>query len=500
MTIRSSAVPKASRELQGSLGTLDLVFSVLAFNAPLAVFIGYITVIIGYGNGLGAPVAYIAAGALMLIFAVGFLKMTHHMKNPGAFYAYVTAGLGKPLGLGTAFVAIVSYFFLIVGAYSFGGVALNGFVVDTLNGPDIPWFVYSAAFLVVTGILGYFKITLSAKVLTVFMGAEVLIIIAYNVVVFATGGAEGVSLAPFAGENIFSGSVGIAVLFGITCYSGFEATAAFREEVRDPVKTITRATMAAILTLAIMYSISAWGLITGVGVSSVIDASAADPTGTAEGSIATYLGNTVLMIASALLVTSLFAAGLATHNVATRYVYSLSKDEVLPASLSHVHGRHGSPHRSALLTSIVSALFLSVLVIAGVDGGTIYAVLVGIAGYALILMLLLVCIAVIALFARHRGIRENRLSTLVLPSIGAVGLFVALILATVNIEQLVVGGPALAYGLLGMYYALIIAGVAVALVLRVRRPQTYARLGRQEPVAGTPLVSATADATAHTHR
>jgi len=35
--------------------------------------------------------------------------MSRHITNTGAFYAYVTKGLGRPLGLGSASLAIFGY-------------------------------------------------------------------------------------------------------------------------------------------------------------------------------------------------------------------------------------------------------------------------------------------------------------------------------------------------------------------------------------------------------
>src|SRR3546814_14720376 len=54
-----------------------------------------------------------------------------------------------------------------------------------------------------------------------------------------------------AGELTFSsfdphvamaGSVATGLIFAVSCFCGFEATAIFRDEVRDPEKTIPRAT------------------------------------------------------------------------------------------------------------------------------------------------------------------------------------------------------------------------------------------------------------------
>lgn len=179
LSVSAAAVPPgedaATRPLTGSMSTFDIVFTVLAFNAPLSVFAGYLTVVIGYANGLGAPLIYVLVGAVVTTFAVGFTTMSKHLPNHGAFYAYITAGLGLPLGLGSAFLALTSYVFLYVSSFIYGGTALNSLARDTFGGPDIPWWVYNIALIAIVGVLGYFRISLSAKILTIAMCLEVVI-------------------------------------------------------------------------------------------------------------------------------------------------------------------------------------------------------------------------------------------------------------------------------------------------------------------------------------
>ncbi|PRY08935.1 APC family permease [Kineococcus rhizosphaerae] len=478
-TTRSNTAAPEERRLEGNLGTMDIVFTVLAFNAPLSVFVGFVPVIIGVGNGLGAPIAYLAAGLLILLFAVGFTAMGRKLPNAGAFYAYITAGLGRPIGLGAAFLAVVSYIFVLVGGYAFGGIVLEALVRDVLGGPDITWWAWVLVLMATAGTLGYFKISLSAKILTVTMTLELIVVVAYNAVVFATGGQDGQTGAPLVVSNIFSGNLGLAALFGIVCFSGFEATAVFREEARDPARTVPRATYIAIITMAVLYATSAWAMITGIGTSAVVDASASDPTGTVFASIQQYLGNVAVDLVNVLLVTSIFAANLATHNVTTRYLYSLSVDRVFHPRLGRVHARHGSPHVASIATSIIAVAFLTVLVLARSDGATIYAVLVGIGGYALILLMLLTSIAVVRFFAADRT-GSLSWSRTIAPVIAALGLVGALALASANLGTMVGGNQALASGLMMLFYTCLVVGVVYALILRRRSPEVYQRIGRQD--------------------
>jgi amino acid transporter len=473
----------AAGKLQGNMGVFDIVFTVLAYNAPISVFVGFITVIIGYGNGIGAPVTFIAAGLLMLVFAVGFTSMSRKMSNPGAFYSYITAGVGRPLGLGSAFLALVSYLFILIGGYCFGGLSWSALVRDRFGGPDIPWWVYTLAVMVIVSLLGYFRITLSAKLLTIVMILEIVAIIAYDLSVIAQGGDSGtaaLSLEPFSFQAAASGSIGLAVIFGVVCFAGFEATAVFREEARDPNKTIPRATYISVITLMVIYALTSWAMVNGLGLENAVELSAADPTGTAFATTGVYLTKIGVDIVNVLLCTSIFAANLSTHNVSTRYIYSLSVDGVFPKFLSRIHHSEVSPFRASFLVTGVSIASLLVIVFLAGEPGILYATLVGIGGYALIMLLLLTSIGVIAYFRRNASNDVNVFKRLIAPLIAIIGLVVALVIATQNVDIMIGGSKELAASLVGLFVALIVTGVIVALVLRKTKPNVYERIGRQD--------------------
>jgi hypothetical protein len=73
--------------LKGRLGTASIVFTVMAYLAPLGAAAGYVPFVVGYGNGLGAPYTFLLCGALLVLFSFGYLAMVRHVPRPGAFYA-----------------------------------------------------------------------------------------------------------------------------------------------------------------------------------------------------------------------------------------------------------------------------------------------------------------------------------------------------------------------------------------------------------------------------
>jgi amino acid transporter len=245
--VREGLAPPHPR-LSGRLRVGAIVFMVIVAAAPLTVIGGNVPLAIGVGNGVGAPVGFAIAATVLLIFSIGFVTMTPHVTEAGAFFSYVTAGLGSRLGLGAAFVALVAYTAIQVGVYGYMGWAAND-LVRYFGGPELPWWLYSFGTVAVVALLGFRHIELSAKVLGVALVLEISIVLILDAVIFATGGDSGLVGQTFAPENVLTGSIGVAVLFALTGFIGFEATAVFRDEARDPERTIPRATYLSVIII-----------------------------------------------------------------------------------------------------------------------------------------------------------------------------------------------------------------------------------------------------------
>lgn len=448
--------------LTGRLGAGSIVFMVVAAAAPLTVIAGSVPIGIAAGNGAGYPAMYVVAAVVLLFFAVGFTAMTRHVPNAGAFYSYVGTGLGRGAGLGSALVALVSYATVQGAVYGYVGFLL-GDLVTGYGGPSLPWWLWTAVVLAVTGVLGYRHIELSSKVLGVLLVAEVGIVLVLDAAVIGQGGGpEGLSSALVRPDEVLSGAPGIGLMFAIAGFIGFEATAIFRDEARDPERTIPRATYLALAAIGVFYTLSAWAIVSAWGDSAIVEASAADPGGIVVDTAATYVGTVTADVMQVLFVTSLFAAILAFHNVLSRYVFSLGNTGVLPLAVGRSHARHASPHVASLVTTAVGGLLMAVCALAGLDPVLeIFTWLAGIASVGIVVLMLLACAAVIAFF-RRTGLDRRPWQTLVAPSLGLVGLALVLLLLVRNLPLLMGGSTALGVGAGALLAAALLAGPVLA--------------------------------------
>ncbi|MEN4451200.1 APC family permease [Mycobacterium sp. SMC-18] len=433
------------RRLSGRLGPVGIVFMVVAAAAPLTVIGGNMPLAMGLGNGAGAPVGFVIAALVLLVFSVGFVTMTPHVPEAGAFFSYVTVGLGERMGKGIAVVALIAYTAIQIGIYGYIGWAISDTVAH-YHGPVIPWPVYSFIVPAIVAVLGYRHIELSAKVLGVALALEIGIVVVLDAVMVAKPGPAGVTFTSFAPATFTQGTIGIAILFALTGFIGFEATAVFRDEARDPEQTIPRATYAAVIIIGAFYAITVWAFVVAVGPDQV--ATVARKTLAGEGNMlldttGDMLGIVGRDIVNVLLLSSLFACVLSFHNVIARYQFVLAGKGLLPARLATVHDDHESPSFSSLVQTATAAMIVAVLAILGIDPLVgVFGSMAGVATVGMVLLMLTTSVAVLVFFLRNRELGMDGLwTTRIAPALAVLGLLGSLWLVLSNFT-LVTGGSA----------------------------------------------------------
>src|SRR6478735_5872088 len=452
--------PAPVRQLKGNLGVPSIVFMVVAAAAPLGVIGGVVPLGLASGNGAGFPATFIVSTVILLFFAVGFTGLTPYVEEAGAFFSYVRKALGFPAGIGIAFVALLSYVAIEAGVYGLLGPA-GGAVVELFGGPALPWWLFATLAFAVTTFLGYRNIQLSSRVFAVLLTAEIAIVLVLDAVIVAQGGDHGLSNGIVNPSAIFSGSVGIGLLFALISFVGFEATAIFRDEARTPERTIPRATYAALILIGVFYAVTSWALISGWGDAEAVQRATDSGSTFLADTAQRYIGLVGTDIITVLYFTSLFACILAFHTVASRYLFALSQRDVLPESLSRPHDRHGSPHSASLWISGVVAVSIIAAVVFKLDPAAQFFLCIDTATtVGVIVLLIATSVAVLVFFGRdRRGHSQWRVR--IAPALGLVGLAIGLILIVANLKDLVGGSTVLGWVIVGLLVVAFVAGVVV---------------------------------------
>ncbi|HEY5151387.1 MAG TPA: APC family permease [Mycobacterium sp.] len=479
MTIHGPADGEPPQRLKtNALGARSITFLVVAAAAPLTVMAGVAPLAILVG-GIGAPVGYLAGGAILTVFSVGFMAMTRHTGGAGAFYSYITLGLGRTPGMAAGILAVVAYDALQIGVYGLLGRQVAD-AVETFTGIAIPWWVFALAAMVIVWSVGRRGVDVGARLLGVLLIAETAILLLLVGAVTVRGGAPNstaLSVASFEPAALFApGMIGV-LAFSFAAFMGFESTALYRAEARDPERTIPRATYTAVIFMGLFYCLVVWAVIQAFGDDEVIAAATADPADLFFVAMQRYVGTWASDVMYALIITSVLASQIAFHNATNRYTFTLARDGLLPARLAYTHPRFASPSTAGTAQIVLAAVVILTFAVAGADPYRDVLLKVNTPGVmGLIALQALTSVAVVAHFTRHRHTVRARSSTACAAAASVLLATVVVALGLV-VDDVTRAGTLTNLFLIGIVPATFAAAAAAARVLKARRPVVYAQIG-----------------------
>lgn len=439
----SSTVEKKGGGLtKGRLGVAGIVFFVVAASAPMAGMTGVVPVAAVLGNGAAVPGAYVAVGLILLLFSVGFTAMSHKVTNAGAFFAYVGKGLGVNMGVGSAFASILAYLTVQLAVFGFFGAIANAFFTPFVG--DWGWLTWCIIAWALVTLLSLLTVDVGAKFLGVLTSLELLSLLIAGVAILAKGGPEGINFQASFDPSLvlaggFAGTAGIALSFAFASFIGFESTAIYGEEAKDPKRTVRRATYVAVSIIAGLFALVSFAMVTGLGSSKFVEETLArseglvNPAGVLFSLTSEAVGPWLSDTMNVLLISSMFAGLLAFQNAAARYFFAMARGGVLPRALAATN-RRGAPSGGVWATSITALVVMVLFFVNNLDPVlNLFYWTSTVAVLAITLVEILVSIAVIAYFRKNGG--ANVWQSVIAPALATLGMALAmyLIMARFNL-------------------------------------------------------------------
>ncbi|WP_069886371.1 APC family permease [Streptomyces luteocolor] len=478
-----SSTPEVHRLKANSVGLVGVVFMAVATAAPITAMTGNLPIAVGAGNGTGAPAGYLFATLVLTVFSVGYVAMARRITAAGAFYGYISHGLGRIAGMASGMLAVLAYIVFeasIVGVFAYFARTT---VLDQL-GADVPWIVYAAGMLAVTAVLAYFDINLTAKALGVMLVAEIAVLFAVaTAVLIHGGGPDGIPVEPVDPRNAFTGtSAGLGLFFAFWSWVGFESTAMYGEESRDPKRVIPRATLVSVVGVGLFYIYVSWMTIAGNGLSGAVEVSrSTGPLDLFFDPARTFIGAWAVDAFQWLLITGSFACGMAFHQCASRYLYAVGREGFLHPALGRTHPGHGSPHVASFVQSVIAVVLVGAFWATGQDPyADLYTLLAILGTMAILLVQTLCSFAVIGYFRRHHPEDRHWFRTLLAPLLGGIGMIAVVVLLVVNMDTAAgAAADSLFFEAIPWIVGLVFfGGLALGLYLRARHPHRYEIIGR----------------------
>lgn len=350
----SSPASSLDRQLRKELKLFD-VYAV----ASGAMFSSGFFLLPGLASADAGPavvLAYFLSGLMMVPAMLSMAELSTAMPRAGGSYYFLTRSMGMAVGT----VEGIGTWAAMVFKSGFALIGMGAYLALFIDLDITPVAVTLAVIFTVVNIVG-------AKETSRLQGLLVIVLLAVLAFFVVQGGLEVWSIGlgetartqftpfmPFGGEGVAST---VALVF--VSYAGLTKVASISEEVEDPDRTIPLGMTLALLTAMAVYVVGVAIMVAVLDPGELRDD--LTPVATAAEAFFDWLpgqvGLYLIVIAAVAAFASTGNAGIMT---ASRYLFAMARDRVLPARFSTL-GRFDTPTLALVFTAGVLIVFLVVL-------------------------------------------------------------------------------------------------------------------------------------------
>jgi amino acid transporter len=296
--------------------------------------------------------AVLIAMIAMLFTAVSYGKLASVWPSAGSAYTYVGKELHPGLGFAAGWCMLLDYILNPIICTIWCSKA----AANIIGGVPYPVWVFCFAGLFT--FLNLRRIQTSAKVsetLAAVMGVVIVWVLAAAVRAVLGSPLTGEALLrPFYDPATFDSSrLLTGTSLAVLTYIGFDAVSTLSEEVRDPQRTVLRATVLVCLITGVLSAIQVYaGQLVWPAGKPFPDVD------TAYVHVAGFIGGPVLFqVLNATLLVASVGSGSGAHMAGARLLYGIGRDGLIPARFfGYVDPKNGVPARNVILIGSLCAI------------------------------------------------------------------------------------------------------------------------------------------------
>jgi amino acid transporter len=403
-----------------AVGLPQTLFQSITHMAPGAAiaFSIYLSIV---NAGPALPLAVLLALIACTLVAISIGQLAKEMPSAGGLYSYVARALGPQAG------AFVGWCYLLFQPL----VAPLLFLIFAWTTRDVvfsdkhglgwhysgQWWIWILLAAGIVFYLTYRDVRISTEVgvilgifeITVFVALSAWMLISnWNDITIQTFNPSHAPGGTYAG--VFKGMV-----FAILAFIGFESSAPLGEEAKNPRWTVPRAVVLSCVGVGLFYLFCSYAWVIGTGFNrfTAVATSAANPW--RDLGIVFWGGGWVLVFFA--IINSALANSNAGATAASRVLYSLGRNGLLPKAFARTHPTHKTPHVAIMFQT---ALGLVVALLLGWRYGdliTAFSIIATAVTIVVIVVYILVCFATVVYYSRRPD--QNPWLHWVLPILGA---------------------------------------------------------------------------------
>lgn len=426
--------------LKRQLSGFELTIFGLALMAPVTVFTTYgIAADVTDGR---VPFAYLFAAIALSFTAYSYAQMVKAFPISGSAYTYVQHAFNSKAGFLVGWALLTDYMLLPMVNYLVASIFLASVF------PSVPAFVWILLLVVLNTFINIRGTKVASWVNTLLLAYAFLVIILFFILsirFILSNDATLFTTTPFLNSGFDMGLLMAGASLLCFSYLGFDSVTTLAEEVVDPKRTIPRAifTIVIVGTLAfVVVSYLASLVQPNYQNFSNLDASGVELVAMVGGNlfVSLFLGGMLI---------GCFASGLAAQSSASRVLYAMGRDGMLPKVFSKLHPTYKTPVFNLLLVAAISLLSIVMTL----------TMATSFINFGAMIAFLFVNLSVIGYYfikQRQRSVKGTILY-LILPAFGT--LFVLYLIINLNMYSLILGIVWGAIGVAYLFYLIKIKGM-----------------------------------------
>jgi amino acid transporter len=403
---------------EGSIGLPQVLFQSITHMAPGAAIAFSILFSVGFA-GPALPLSVLLALVACLLVASSIGQLAKEVPSAGGLYAYVTKALGPVPGfmvglLFLCFEPLVAPLLFLIFAWTTTDVMRNDVGWDYSG----QWWIWVLVAAAIVFFLTYRDVRLSTQAGVILGIFEIAVFVALAAWMLLSHLGD-LTLSPFDPTNAEAGTfngVFKGMVFAILAFIGFEASAPLGEEARRPRWTVPRAVVLSCLLIGVFYVFCSYAWVIGTGFPNFTEDTLAQANPWRHlGEIYWSSGWVLIFFA---IVNSALANSNAGVNAASRVIYAMGRNGVLPHAFARTHPEHRTPHVAIFAQT---GLGIAVALLLGWKWGPLNAF--GTLSYALTSLVIVVyvtlCASTLVYYRRERRASFHPLLHGVFPILGA---------------------------------------------------------------------------------
>ncbi|XVQ06860.1 hypothetical protein ACQP1W_29955 [Spirillospora sp. CA-255316] len=240
--------------------------------------------------------------------------------------------------------------------------------------------------------------------------------------------------------------------------------------------------------IGLFYVLVSWSAIVGTGPDRSV-ALAQDGATAGQvffGPVEQHLGHWAVVVFEFLLITGSYACGMAFHNCASRYIYAIGREDLIPGmgrTIGATHRKHGSPYIAGFVQTTIATLIVLAFFLTDRDPyAHLFALMAILGTTAILIVQALAAFACISYFHLHKKhpTSAHWFRTFLAPLIGGLGMLYVIWLLIENAEFAAgtAAGDIIFKASPWIVAATGLGGILFALLTKKLSPTRYDTIGR----------------------